>query len=202
MVDNGLSPGGRAPYYDDGAAANNRNLLDAPGRFDHTGDPHFWTADLYLVTGPAANTPGQVTIYGGIQWGWVNDLPALPVDQNGGVSRGAGGDLANRQLALAAALSESNWLHEPLAEWGVATQAIAGRPATPGMVLAGTVQTPAASRGAPAGPEAAAADLGFTALPQEDAGTVSSSRVQHEALIQTAPWPADFFGQDDLLGMR
>jgi non-heme chloroperoxidase len=46
---------------------------------DHTGDPQFWTADLYLVTGPAANTAGQVTIYDGIQWGWVNDLPALPV---------------------------------------------------------------------------------------------------------------------------
>ena len=42
---------------------------------DHTGDPQFWTADLYLVTGPAANTAGQVTIYDGIQWGWVNDLP-------------------------------------------------------------------------------------------------------------------------------
>jgi hypothetical protein len=71
VVDNPFSPGGRAPYYDDGGAADSRNFLDAPARND-ANMTHHWIADLYLVTGPAPTTPGQVTIYNGIRWGWEN----------------------------------------------------------------------------------------------------------------------------------
>ena len=71
-VDNGASPGGRAPYYDDGGAADTRNFYDFSMRPD-ADMTHSWVADLYLVVGPAAGTPGEVTIYNGIRWGWRNE---------------------------------------------------------------------------------------------------------------------------------
>ena len=71
IVDNPFSPAGRAPYYDDGAAANGTHFYDFAVRTDAKRN-HTWIADLYLVVGPAANAPGQVTIYSGIQWGWEN----------------------------------------------------------------------------------------------------------------------------------
>jgi hypothetical protein len=70
--------GGRTPYYDDRAAANNRNFLDQPShggadRFTPRyadAREHHWTFDLLLVSGPQA--PGAVTVYGGVRWGWAN----------------------------------------------------------------------------------------------------------------------------------
>jgi hypothetical protein len=72
VVDNPFSPLGRAPYYDDGGAADMRNFYDFPGRTD-ANMSHSWVADLYLVSGPNAGTPGQVTVYNGIRWGWRNE---------------------------------------------------------------------------------------------------------------------------------
>lgn len=72
IVDNPFSPGNRAPYYDDGGAANGTHFYDFPGRTD-AGASHTWDAELFLVTGPAANAAGQVTLYRtGISWGWEN----------------------------------------------------------------------------------------------------------------------------------
>jgi hypothetical protein len=63
---------GRAdPYYDSTGTADSRNFLDDPFRSDgHM--IHEWIADLYLVSGPPANTPGEVKVYSGIRWGWKN----------------------------------------------------------------------------------------------------------------------------------
>jgi len=63
-------------YYDNGGAANNRFLRDRPRRSDH-GEAHDWLAYLFLVSGPAVNnnrsvTPGNITFYGGVEWGWHN----------------------------------------------------------------------------------------------------------------------------------
>jgi hypothetical protein len=69
ILDNPFSLG---PYYDDAGAADMRNFYDFPLRSD-ANMSHFWFADLYLVTGPAAGAPGQVTIHNGIRWGWKND---------------------------------------------------------------------------------------------------------------------------------
>jgi hypothetical protein len=37
---------------------------------------HNWIADLYLIVGPATTgtqtNPSVVTIYNGVEWGWVN----------------------------------------------------------------------------------------------------------------------------------
>ncbi|MDA0765313.1 MAG: hypothetical protein O3A87_01140 [Verrucomicrobia bacterium] len=71
-VDNPFSPGGRSPYHDDGAAATSREFYDFPGRTD-TNRAHDWTAELFLVTGPAAEAgPGNIIFHGGITWGWSN----------------------------------------------------------------------------------------------------------------------------------
>ncbi len=70
-VDNPYSPGGRSPYYDDGGAATSTAFYDVPTR-NNPGQKDTWMADLYLVSGPAAGTPGNIIIYGGIQWGWNN----------------------------------------------------------------------------------------------------------------------------------
>jgi hypothetical protein len=59
------------PYYDTGTGLI-PNFYDNPGRGD-ADLSHFWTAELYLVMGP--NRPGQVTIFNGIHWGWVNVVP-------------------------------------------------------------------------------------------------------------------------------
>ena len=60
-----------SPYYDDLGAADSRNFFDIPRRIDEQAS-HLWLADLQLVTGPAANAPGEVTIYNGIRYGWAN----------------------------------------------------------------------------------------------------------------------------------
>lgn len=71
IVDNPFSPGGRSPYYDDGAAADGRNFYDFPFRTD--GDQsHTWQAELFLVSGPPAGTKGLITFHGGVLWGWEN----------------------------------------------------------------------------------------------------------------------------------
>ena len=61
-----------APYYDDGMhTANATGFLDFPTNFNaHT--PSTFSAELFLVTGPSIDTPGLVTIYGAIDWGWSN----------------------------------------------------------------------------------------------------------------------------------
>jgi hypothetical protein len=61
-----------APYYDTGGgAADGRNFYDFPKRSD-ADQAHWWYANLYLVVGPAAGSPGPVTVYDGITWGWAN----------------------------------------------------------------------------------------------------------------------------------
>jgi hypothetical protein len=81
-VDNPFSPGGRSPYYDDGGAATSGTspiaFYDFPGRTD-TGDKISWEADLFLVTGPPAGTPGLITIYNGVEWGWNNYPAPVPL---------------------------------------------------------------------------------------------------------------------------
>jgi hypothetical protein len=69
-VDNG---GTAVPYY--GGAANANGFLDIPG-IPGPGNPHTFDALLLLVTGPA--TPGKVTIYGGVEWGWSNQPTPAP----------------------------------------------------------------------------------------------------------------------------
>ena len=91
IVDNGasprsiLNPNGRVPYYDDGGAAtggstavNTVYFFDRPLR-DNPGQKDTWIADLYLVSGPAIGAgAGNITIYGGVQWGWTNTPVPLP----------------------------------------------------------------------------------------------------------------------------
>jgi hypothetical protein len=75
VVDNPFSTGHRSPYYDDGGAASNRNFYDFPFRSDDDNN-HFWTANLLLVTGPAADAgPGKITVYNDVVWGWGNSVP-------------------------------------------------------------------------------------------------------------------------------
>lgn len=70
-----------SPYYDSGFAATSREFYDFPGRTD-ANKSHNWDAILFLVTGPAIGTPGLVTFYGGIQWGWENHpILAAPVPE-------------------------------------------------------------------------------------------------------------------------
>lgn len=69
----------QSPYYEDGYAANSRNLLDLPSRFDYQSTT--WLADLFLVSGPSlpvnggAVTPGLITFYGGLEYGWTDSVP-------------------------------------------------------------------------------------------------------------------------------
>lgn len=65
IVDNG---GAADPFYDTLGAADDRHLIDAPGRLDGN-QSHIWTADLYLVQVTGLQT---VTIYDGLRWGWAN----------------------------------------------------------------------------------------------------------------------------------
>ncbi|MCB9782585.1 MAG: PEP-CTERM sorting domain-containing protein [Candidatus Omnitrophica bacterium] len=77
-VDNPFSTGGRSPYYDDGGAATANHFYDFPGRSD-TAKAHTWMAELFLVSGPAADAgPGLITFYGGVTWGWENDCVPEP----------------------------------------------------------------------------------------------------------------------------
>jgi hypothetical protein len=57
------------PYYDASFAANATTFLDAPTRSDAT-NTHWWLADLYYASGPL--TPGAVTLYDGLLYGWGN----------------------------------------------------------------------------------------------------------------------------------
>jgi hypothetical protein len=75
QIDNGGSDDG--PYYDISGAANPSGFLDIPGIAD-AGNLHFFDAELYLVSGPAAGSPGAVTIYGEIDWGWQNSPTLEP----------------------------------------------------------------------------------------------------------------------------
>lgn len=68
-VDNGGSAMG--PYYDISGTADPSGFLDIPG-IASAGTSRFFDAELYLVSGPAAGSPGAVTIYGGIDWGFQN----------------------------------------------------------------------------------------------------------------------------------
>ncbi len=70
-VDNGASPGGRSPYYDDGGAANGRDFYDFPRRPDGN-QSHIWQAELFLVSGPPPGMEGLITFHGGVVWGWEN----------------------------------------------------------------------------------------------------------------------------------
>jgi PEP-CTERM motif len=68
LVDNG---GGSSPYY---GTANSMGFFDLPN-INRPNVSHFFDAALLLVTGPPPDTPGQVTIYGGVDWGWGNQFP-------------------------------------------------------------------------------------------------------------------------------
>ncbi|HEX6897609.1 MAG TPA: hypothetical protein VF146_20155 [Bryobacteraceae bacterium] len=68
LIDN---DGGSVPYYDSVFAAGPTGFLDLP--FIITpGAMRDFEALTLLVTGPPKDTPGQFTIYGGVQWGWSN----------------------------------------------------------------------------------------------------------------------------------
>lgn len=69
--------GATSPYYDDGYAADNRNLLDRPSRTDAEAD-HTWEATTFLVKGPPVGVAsGNVTLLGpGFTWGWKNTCEA------------------------------------------------------------------------------------------------------------------------------
>jgi len=65
------------PYYDAGFAANTTSFLDIPF-MTGADQPTDFDALTLLVSGPSSSdfTAGQVTIFGGVQWGWSNeDVP-------------------------------------------------------------------------------------------------------------------------------
>ncbi len=63
--------GSTSPYYDHLGAATNREFYDFPGRTQNLTQYHYWDAELFLATGPAAGSPGAVTLYRtGMRWGW------------------------------------------------------------------------------------------------------------------------------------
>jgi hypothetical protein len=66
--------GNNAPYYDGPYLADATGFRDTPYCCTNTGagTPIVFDALTLLVTGPAADAPGQFTIYGGIEWGWSN----------------------------------------------------------------------------------------------------------------------------------
>lgn len=77
VVDNPFSTGNRSPYYDDGGAANSRHFYDFPGRGPE--ETMFWEAELFLAVGPAADSPGLITLYRpGISWGWETTVEVIP----------------------------------------------------------------------------------------------------------------------------
>jgi hypothetical protein len=69
--------GNTAPYYDVPFAADATGFLDTPF-VTGPGQRTTFDALTLLVTGPAANTPGRVTIYGGIEWGFSNQATPEP----------------------------------------------------------------------------------------------------------------------------
>jgi hypothetical protein len=71
-----------SPYYDHGGVANSTFFYDNPFTSD-SNLPHDWDFYLFLVRGPAVieqqngsryPTPGELTFYGGIHWGWENEV--------------------------------------------------------------------------------------------------------------------------------
>lgn len=78
-VDNGGEP---SPYYDLVGPASIAGFLDIPIKAD-PGRSYFFNAELFLVTGPAANNPGQMTIFGAIDWGWHNAIRPAAVPEPG-----------------------------------------------------------------------------------------------------------------------
>lgn len=81
VVDTGSKQ--NSPYYDDGFAANSRNFFDLPARYDY--QQTTWLSDLFLVSGPnlpidgtTAVTPGLITFYGGVEYGWTNSVSSVP----------------------------------------------------------------------------------------------------------------------------
>jgi hypothetical protein len=68
---------GTVPYYDVPFTANATGFLDIPF-VTGPGQQTIFDALTLLVTGPAPNTPGRLTIYGGIEWGWSNQPAPEP----------------------------------------------------------------------------------------------------------------------------
>ncbi len=71
-----------SPYYQDGYTASSRDFLDTPRRFARK-DKHTWSAELFLVTGPALPemdkiTPGTLTFWGGLTYGWRTEPEKVP----------------------------------------------------------------------------------------------------------------------------
>lgn len=69
--------GNTAPYYDVPFAANANGFLDTPF-VTGPGQRTTFDALTLLVTGPAADKPGQFTIFGGIEWGFSNQPTPEP----------------------------------------------------------------------------------------------------------------------------
>ena len=69
--------GTTTPYYDEGYAADSRDLIDRPSRTDASLN-HTWEATTFLATGPdVGDAPGTVTLLGpGFTWGWKNTCEA------------------------------------------------------------------------------------------------------------------------------
>ena len=69
-----------APYYDGPYKADGTGFYDLAFCCTKTGagSPIIFDALTLLVTGPAADAPGQFTIYGGIEWGWTNQPAPEP----------------------------------------------------------------------------------------------------------------------------
>ena len=72
-----VASGTTTPYYDEGYAADSRDIIDRPNRTDASVD-HTWEATTFLVTGPdVGDGAGTVTLLGpGFTWGWKNTCSA------------------------------------------------------------------------------------------------------------------------------
>jgi hypothetical protein len=69
--------GGTVPYYDVPFVADSTGFKDTPFATGPSSPTVFDALDL-LVSGPAPGTPGQFTIYGGIEWGFSNQPTPEP----------------------------------------------------------------------------------------------------------------------------
>ena len=71
FIDNG---GTTVPYYDAIGTADSSDFYDFPVQPDDNAlFNHIWHAYTFLVSGD--NKPGDVTFYGGVEWGWTNVYP-------------------------------------------------------------------------------------------------------------------------------
>jgi len=72
-----VASGTTTPYYDEGYAADSRDLIDRPSRSDASLD-HTWEATTFLATGPDVGAgAGTVTLLSpGFTWGWKNTCVA------------------------------------------------------------------------------------------------------------------------------